>query len=97
MIDNSIKYAPIESNINLDYKFINNIHEIKIENHINNKLNTSKSNLFKRFHRGENSKNIIGSGLGLSLVNEIVLGLNGRFKLLKYKEKEFCISVQFFC
>ena len=97
LIDNSIKYAPIESNINLDYKFINNIHEIKIENHINNKLNTSKSNLFKRFHRGENSKNIIGSGLGLSLVNEIVLGLNGRFKLLKYKGKEFCISVQFFC
>ena len=97
LIDNSIKYAPIETNINLDYKFFNNVHEIKIKNQINKKLNTSKSALFKRFYRGQNSKNIIGSGLGLSLVNEIILGLNGQFKILKYKEKEFCISVQFFC
>jgi len=97
LIDNSIKYAPIETNINLDYKFFNNIHEIKINNQINKKLNTSKSTLFKRFYRGQNSKNIVGSGLGLSLVNEIILGLNGQFKILKYKEKEFCISVQFFC
>ena len=97
LIDNSIKYAPIETNINLDYKFFNNVHEIKINNQINKKLNTSKSTLFKRFYRGQNSKNIVGSGLGLSLVNEIILGLNGQFKILKYKEKEFCISVQFFC
>ena len=97
LIDNSIKYAPIETNINLDYKFFNNVHEIKIKNQINKKLNTSKSALFKRFYRGQNSKNIVGSGLGLSLVNEIILGLNGQFKILKYKEKEFCISVQFFC
>ena len=97
LIDNSIKYAPIETNINLDYKFFNNIHEIKINNQINKKLNISKSTLFKRFYRGQNSKNIVGSGLGLSLVNEIILGLNGQFKILKYKEKEFCISVQFFC
>lgn len=97
LIDNSIKYAPIETNINLDYKFFNNVHEIKINNQINKKLNISKSTLFKRFYRGQNSKNIVGSGLGLSLVNEIILGLNGQFKILKYKEKEFCISVQFFC
>ena len=95
LIDNAIKYSEPESNILISTKISEKNYKITIKNKINKKISTPKKELFKRFKRGINSENIIGTGLGLSMVNEIMQGLKGNLKIEYEKGEIFCAILLF--
>ncbi|MGK0253440.1 MAG: signal transduction histidine kinase/ligand-binding sensor domain-containing protein [Mariniflexile sp.] len=77
LLSNAIKYATKGSRIN----FMSNLNdktnelELEIENDIEKLPNEDVNKLFERFYRAEN--NIQGTGIGLSLVKELVHLLKG--------------------
>ncbi|WP_372758073.1 response regulator, partial [Mariniflexile sp.] len=77
LLSNAIKYANPGSEISFNSYFecTNNELVIEIENDINKKPSEDINKLFERFYRAEN--NIQGTGIGLSLVKELVLLLEG--------------------
>lgn len=70
LIQNMLKYAPDESDVEISLK--NDI--LIFKNKITTEINKKTTDLFEPFQRGENAldKNTEGSGLGLSLVKTIL-------------------------
>jgi PAS domain S-box-containing protein len=78
LISNAIKYSdkPKNPEILIDYQIKNILIQI-IDYGIGIPQNDMK-NLFKSFHRADNTDNIKGSGLGLAIVKEFLDLLNGQ-------------------
>ena len=93
LIDNAIKYSPIEKTINIKSITNNNKYIIFIENVSLNIVRINKKKLLKRFVRGKNHKNIIGTGLGLAIVSEAVSALRGKFDIKIRNKKTLLASV----
>ena len=69
LIDNAIKYAASESVIDISISDRKIGYEIKI-NKIDGNISMNPALLFEKFKRGDGTKEIVGSGLGLSIVLE---------------------------
>ena len=93
LIDNAIKYSPIEENIIIKSIINNNKYIILIENISINMDKINKNQLVKRFSRGKNHKNIIGTGLGLAIVTEAVQALKGKFNIKIENKKKLVTSI----
>ncbi len=93
LIDNAIKYSPIEENIIIKSITNNNKYIISIENVSLNMDKINKNQLVKRFSRGKNHKNIIGTGLGLAIVTEAVQALKGKFNIKIENKKKLVTSI----
>ena len=93
LIDNAIKYSPIEENIIIKSIINNNKYIILIENISLNMDKINKNQLVKRFSRGKNHKNIIGTGLGLAIVTEAVQALKGKFNIKIENKKKLITSI----
>jgi two-component system sensor histidine kinase TctE len=93
LIDNAIKYSPIEENIIIKSITNNNKYIISIENVSLNMDKINKNQLVKRFSRGKNHKNIIGTGLGLAIVTEAVQALKGKFNIKIENKKKLITSI----
>lgn len=77
LISNAVKYCPFGANINITCKIKNQQVEINV---IDNGPGISSEllpRIFERFVRVENDDNIVGSGLGLAYVKELVEANNG--------------------
>lgn len=81
LISNAIKYSdkPKNPEILFHYKIKNILIEIK--DYGIGIPKEGMQNLFKSFHRAENTDNIKGSGLGLVIVKEFLSLLNGKIKV----------------
>jgi two-component system sensor histidine kinase TctE len=93
LIDNAIKYSPIEENIIIKSIINNNKYIILIENVSLKMDKINKNQLVKRFSRGKNHKNIIGTGLGLAIVTEAVHALKGKFNIKIENKKKLITSI----
>ncbi|TRY33013.1 hybrid sensor histidine kinase/response regulator transcription factor [Aliiglaciecola sp. M165] len=77
LISNAVKYCPFGANIDITCKIKNQQVEINV---IDNGPGISSEllpRIFERFVRVENDDNIVGSGLGLAYVKELVEANNG--------------------
>ena len=81
LISNIINYGLEDTRIHLTVVENRNIVEITIKNISKNEINMSMEELTDRFSRGDNSRNSEGFGLGLSIAKDLVLAMNGKFKL----------------
>lgn len=77
LIDNALKYSP--DNCEIFVEFIKN--KLIIKNFVNFPINIKRDSLFDAFTRGENSLEIQGYGLGLSLCREILILHNIKFEI----------------
>lgn len=89
LIDNAIKYSPVNSKIEIEIEETQASIKIKV---IDNGMGIPKediSRIFERFYRVDKarSRKIGGTGLGLAIVKHIVMALNGTIKVMSEVDK----------
>lgn len=98
LLDNAIKYATKDSEININLKKINKDIEITINNEVENLTEDDVDKIFERFYRTSDARasEIKGSGIGLSIAKQIVEGHKGiiEAKLIDNKIIEFKIKLK---
>lgn len=80
LIDNAIKYSPPETVIDLSLRSAD-MAVIEVSDRGRGLSGQAQGRLTKRFARGENAGDVIGSGLGLTIVDEVAAAHGGRFEL----------------
>ena len=82
LFSNISKYALENSRVYIDIIKKNNKVYIEIKNISKEKLNISADELRQRFVRGDKSRTTEGSGLGLSITQDLTTLQNGKFNLI---------------
>ncbi|WP_430512511.1 sensor histidine kinase [Pannonibacter phragmitetus] len=82
LIDNAIKYSPPDTDIHLTLQRQEQIAILTCRDHGRGLDGQSGGMLSGRFQRGTNVEDVIGSGLGLTIVTEAAAVMNGQFSLV---------------
>jgi PAS domain S-box-containing protein len=72
LLSNAIKYSPERTQVDFYLKFDHNQVIIQISDHGIGISTTDQNQIFEPFHRGQNVRNIAGTGLGLVVVKKCV-------------------------
>ncbi|MCB2135601.1 MAG: sensor histidine kinase N-terminal domain-containing protein [Rhodobacteraceae bacterium] len=81
IIDNAIKYSPPETRIDLALAAADGEACIEVRDRGRGLSGQGQVRLAGRFQRGTNATDVIGSGLGLTIVEEVAAAHGGRFEL----------------
>lgn len=81
LFSNISKYALENSRVYIDIKNVANYVVIEIKNISKDKLNISAEELMQRFVRGDRARTTEGSGLGISIAQNLTELQNGKFEL----------------
>ena len=92
IIDNAIKYSPIDSKVVTTISSINKKIQISVNDTGPGFNSDEPSKLIERFQRGENVEGIIGSGLGLTIVHEVVEAHKGHLEIKNLVGGGACVS-----
>ena len=92
IIDNAIKYSPIDSKVVTTISSINEKIQISVNDTGPGFNSDEPSKLIERFHRGENVEGIIGSGLGLTIAHEVVEAHKGHLEIKNLIGGGACVS-----
>ena len=82
LFSNISKYALENSRVYIDIKINGDNVRIDIKNISKDKLNISADELMQRFVRGESSRTTEGSGLGISIAQNLTILQGGKFELV---------------
>ena len=80
ILDNAIKYSEPETRIDISVKKANKITEVSIIDQGPGFPSESNLDLTERFARGSNVGSTVGSGLGLTIANDVALAHGGTMK-----------------
>ena len=92
IIDNAIKYSPIDSRVVTTVSSIDKNIQISVNDTGPGFNSGEPSKLIERFQRGENVEGIIGSGLGLTIVHEVVEAHKGHLEIKNLVGGGACVS-----
>ena len=92
IIDNAIKYSPIDSKVVTTVSSIDKNIQISVNDTGPGFNSGEPSKLVERFQRGENVEGIIGSGLGLTIVHEVVEAHKGHLEIKNLVGGGACVS-----
>ena len=92
IIDNAIKYSPIDSKIVTAVSSVDEKIQISVNDTGPGFNSDEPSKLIERFHRGKNVEGIIGSGLGLTIVHEVVEAHKGHLEIKNLVGEGACVS-----
>lgn len=84
LLDNAIKYSPDETTVDLSLTAGPGARaeaRIEVADRGRGLSGQAQARLAKRFARGENAGDVVGSGLGLTIVEEVAMAHGGRFEL----------------
>ncbi|MCB2127751.1 MAG: sensor histidine kinase N-terminal domain-containing protein [Rhodobacteraceae bacterium] len=81
LIDNAVKYSPPETTVELTLRR-DGAAVVEVADRGRGLGGQGTSRLTKRFARGENASDVIGSGLGLTIVSEVAAAHGGRFEIV---------------
>ena len=81
ILDNAIKYSPIDSTILTTISSSKRYIEIIVNDTGPGFASKDPPQLTKRFKRGENVEGIVGSGLGLTIVQEVIAAHKGKLEI----------------
>ena len=82
LFSNVAKYALENSRVYVDLKKVDKKVKVEIKNISKDKLNISSDELMQRFVRGDKSRTTEGSGLGLSIAQNLTELQHGKFNLV---------------
>lgn len=94
LITNAVNYSVKGTNIHINIETINGMLKISVINDVSQNLNVNWKMATSKFYRGDLSRRISnnGSGLGLTIVNDIVKHLGGTFEIGE-ENKRVCAKV----
>jgi two-component system sensor histidine kinase TctE len=95
VLDNSVKYSPAETevSISLDQEEAG-YWRIMVRDHGRGFSDASLPDLTARFKRGANVEKVVGSGLGLTIAEDVLLAHGGRLELTNPKTGDgACVSL----
>ena len=93
LLDNAVKYSPVEKQICVNYSATKHHYKIEIKNERIGVKSLNFRGLLKRFKRGSNAAEVPGSGLGLSIANEAIMALKGDLKIFQSRGNTICATV----
>lgn len=94
LLDNAVKYSPEDSRIKVEISEVNSTVRIDVLDEGRGLGDGDRSHLTERFGRGDNVRDIIGSGLGLTIVDEVVRAHGGMLALTDNPEgRGTCASI----
>lgn len=93
LLDNALKYALAETLIIVEFSQTKNNFRLTIKNEYLSAPFLDQKQLFKKFKRGEQTREIIGSGLGLSIVMEAVSAIGASIDIRKIKGDIVCATL----
>ena len=92
ILDNAIKYSPIDSTILTTISSSKSYIEIKVNDTGPGFASEDPPQLTERFKRGENVEGIVGSGLGLTIVQEVIEAHKGKLEIKNLTGGGACVS-----
>jgi signal transduction histidine kinase len=81
ILSNAVKYSPTGSDVDIDVEYIDDHVVARVTDHGIGMKPEEVARVFERFYRADPSGNIPGTGLGMSLVKEIVERHGGRVEI----------------
>ncbi len=81
LLDNAIKYSPPETIVTVALRVEGTRAVMQFCDQGRGLSGANAAQLTRRFSRGENVADVVGSGLGLTIVTEVAAALNGQFTL----------------
>lgn len=93
LLDNAIKYSPPESSIQVDVAPLAEGVKVSFLDQGRGLQGASKEALTGRFSRGSNVGDVVGSGLGLTIVEEVATAHHGSFELVGKEGQGTCASL----
>lgn len=91
LVDNAMKYGPADSEIDISVT-ANPRPEIKVCDNGPGFPTQEIDTLATRFKRGKNAEDTIGSGLGLTIVQDVATAHGGSIKLTNQREGGACVT-----
>ncbi len=91
LIDNAVKYSPEESEVVIDLTGTQPVVLAVCDR--GRGLSAPAADLMPRFARGDNVTDVIGSGLGLSIVEAAATAMGGRLTLMQRPEGGTCATL----
>lgn len=95
LLDNAIKYAPEGAQIELNLMLHHDTAEISIRDTGPGFPVAGLDKLTDRFARGENARAVVGSGLGLTIVKDVVEAHGGHVQLENTPGGGACVTLSF--
>jgi two-component system, OmpR family, sensor histidine kinase TctE len=92
LLDNAIKYSPRDTPIDIELASDGDTCTLRIRDRGRGLGQDGQDVLKMRFRRGENAADVVGSGLGLTIADEVCQIHHGRLTLLPNKEHGTCVS-----
>jgi two-component system sensor histidine kinase TctE len=96
ILDNAIKYSPADSDITVTLARDAHNHILSITDQGRGFAGANLSDHLQRFKRGTNVHDIVGSGLGLTIVDEVARAHGGRVEITNHTDPEgggACVSL----
>lgn len=92
ILDNALKYSPDEGRVTLELACDAGLARLSVSDE-GRGLSSGDRDLTGRFRRGSNVGDVVGSGLGLTIVSEVAAAHDGRFTLEQRPEKGTCATL----
>jgi two-component system sensor histidine kinase TctE len=83
LLDNAIKYSPPDSEVDVELSTSGGGAQVKVMDRGRGLGGATLADLSVRFRRGRNVSDIVGSGLGLTIVTEVAEASGGHFNLFE--------------
>jgi len=90
LVDNALKYSPADSRVCISVAVGAGQASVRVADQGGGFPTTDAAALIQRFRRGENAGNVVGSGLGLTIVDEVARAHGGALKLSNRAEGGAC-------
>jgi len=96
LLDNAIKYSPMDSRVTVELVYQTTSVTLSFHDQGLGFPQSGAAGLTKRFARGANVTGIVGSGLGLTIVDEVVRAHGGDLKIVNNPDGVgACVSISF--
>lgn len=81
LVDNAIKYSAVDGEVEVSLTLSGDQAQVRIEDRGRGLGGADPAELVSRFRRGGNVQDVVGSGLGLTIVAEVAEASGGQFRL----------------